>query len=354
MKLDAAPASDGHQAILSEAFARWPDVVKPLFKGGPDIVCLSLPEQEGYTVMGRNWLPVVRQKVKDDGGTVKVVAYFCRPDRALPEDIVARTPRLSPLADKTALVVGLGALGSTIAWQLARAGIGNLRFVDQDTLEIGNTSRWLLGKNYVGLSKVGAMYQHLSAAFPYLTMEPEHCLHLRIGSPHMDPAGNEALQRTLEGVDLIIDATAAWSVNHYLSTQAQTLRTAFVWATATHGSWGGAIGRVLPSETEGCWRCYQRHLYDGTIPIPQQEPGGEVQPYGCYSPTFTGAGFDLDHVSLGAVRLAVASLCNQPDSYPNFPWDVGILSLWDVATGLPLAANWNTFQLTHHRECDCV
>src|ERR1041384_6932959 len=43
-----------------------------------------------------------------------------------------------------ALVVGCGALGSVIANTLARAGVGKLRIVDRDFLELNNLQRQVL------------------------------------------------------------------------------------------------------------------------------------------------------------------------------------------------------------------
>src|SRR5207248_6930108 len=64
----------------------------------------------------------------------------------------ARQMRFAPLGvegqrkllDSQALVVGCGALGSVIANTLARAGVGKLRIVDRDFLELNNLQRQVL------------------------------------------------------------------------------------------------------------------------------------------------------------------------------------------------------------------
>ena len=48
------------------------------------------------------------------------------------------------LADSRALICGCGALGSVIANTLARAGVGHLRIVDRDFLELSNLQRQVL------------------------------------------------------------------------------------------------------------------------------------------------------------------------------------------------------------------
>lgn len=48
------------------------------------------------------------------------------------------------LSKKRALIIGCGALGGSIAEILARAGIGSLRIVDPDVIELGNLHRQFL------------------------------------------------------------------------------------------------------------------------------------------------------------------------------------------------------------------
>ena len=48
------------------------------------------------------------------------------------------------LQKSSALVVGCGALGSVICNTLARSGVGRLRIVDRDFLEISNLQRQVL------------------------------------------------------------------------------------------------------------------------------------------------------------------------------------------------------------------
>ncbi|HEY2759956.1 MAG TPA: ThiF family adenylyltransferase, partial [Pirellulales bacterium] len=64
----------------------------------------------------------------------------------------ARQMRYAPLGEEgqrkllasRALICGCGALGSVIANTLARAGVGKLRIVDRDFLELSNLQRQVL------------------------------------------------------------------------------------------------------------------------------------------------------------------------------------------------------------------
>ena len=58
---------------------------------------------------------------------------------------------------KAALIIGCGSVGSFIALELARAGVGNFILVDSDTLEIHNICRHQLGFRDLGRYKVDAV-----------------------------------------------------------------------------------------------------------------------------------------------------------------------------------------------------
>src|SRR5256885_6009641 len=67
-------------------------------------------------------------------------------------DRYARQVRYPPLGEEgqrrllaaRTLIVGCGALGSVLANTLARAGVGHLRIVDRDFLELNNLQRQVL------------------------------------------------------------------------------------------------------------------------------------------------------------------------------------------------------------------
>lgn len=69
---------------------------------------------------------------------------------------------LNLLAQKHVLVVGLGGVGAYAAEQLARAGIGELTIIDNDTIHPSNRNRQLLAlKSTEGKSKVELMKNRL-------------------------------------------------------------------------------------------------------------------------------------------------------------------------------------------------
>ena len=71
------------------------------------------------------------------------------------------------------LVVGLGAVGSYATEALARAGIGRLRLVDFDTIQLSNFNRQLYGlQDNLGRSKVVVASERIQQINPDCQVEP--------------------------------------------------------------------------------------------------------------------------------------------------------------------------------------
>ncbi|MDO8932346.1 MAG: ThiF family adenylyltransferase [Rhodocyclaceae bacterium] len=352
IRLQSAPPFDPALA-LADAANVWKDLGTPRFDRAPDVVGFLIPEEVQYGQFAESWVFAVREKVRQQKphGQAKLMAYFSRADQASESALLARMSNLGPMRTKKVLVVGLGSIGSVYAWQLARAGIGAINMIDFDHLEFGNSSRWLLGWQSSGHDKANLLAHHLGGHYPLSTFRA-WCW--RIGSPSPTPELSETkvLEEALNGVDLIFDATAEWCVSHFLSDLAQQRRIPYLWATGTPGARGGTIGRIVPGKTNGCWKCYQRHLTDGTILTPNHADLPDVQPVGCFHPTFTGTGFDMDHVTLAAVRLSASTLClGENGGYPNFTWDVGTVNSWSN-DGVPISPEWTTYTLDKHPACE--
>jgi molybdopterin/thiamine biosynthesis adenylyltransferase len=355
VRLSAAPKSNNPGAILAEAVAAWPALKDCLFDGAPDVVGIVFKDEARYRELHDVWIFLIRRKQRQDRpnrgkrqADYDIRITLARADRLNLDNLQARVPRLRPLTTKKGAVFGVGALGSMVCWQLARAGIGKLALVDSDIVSAGGIVRWLLGLFAAGRSKTAMLASYIQSGYPLVEVEP---ILLRLGSLPLDwDAARQQLEKSLSGADIIIDCTAEFAVHHYLSTLARERNIPYVWATATPGGWGGRVGRASPDKTEGCWACFSRHCTDGTFPPPQSEDRPDVQPVGCFSPTFTGTGFDMDLVSIMAARLAVATLCRGSEGYPDFNWDVGVVDLWK--DGMPIAPQWRTFSLHRHDQCD--
>lgn len=71
------------------------------------------------------------------------------------------------LQNKTAILAGLGSVGSFVAMQLVKAGVPKFILCDGDTLEIHNLSRHWLSLEHLGEYKVDAMAQEIKRVNPF-------------------------------------------------------------------------------------------------------------------------------------------------------------------------------------------
>jgi molybdopterin/thiamine biosynthesis adenylyltransferase len=167
-------------------------------------------------------------------------------------DRYARQIRYAPLGEQgqrrllasRALVCGCGALGSVLANTLARAGVGHLRIVDRDFLELNNLQRQVLYEE----SDVAAELPKAIAAAEHLRRINSQ---IEIDSivADVDAANIMAL---CDGVDCIVDGTDNFETRFLLNDA--SLSTKIPWV------YGGCIGAegqsmtILPGETP-CLRC---------------------------------------------------------------------------------------------------
>jgi molybdopterin/thiamine biosynthesis adenylyltransferase len=299
----------------------------------PDIIGVVFPEEVQQGVAADGWVFVGRAQ----NGIALV-----RAARAGPDDVQVRAPELSAMRHKRVAVAGLGSLGAPSAVELARCGVGKLVLADHDFVEAGTISRWPLGLTAVGKLKVDALRDFIRANYPYTAVATSaEAIGGALNPPNAD-------LRTLDDLlssDLILDATAEVGIQHLLSELARERGTPYVCVSATAGAWGGLITRIRPHATQGCWVCLQHAINKMVIPVPVEKPNGFVQPPGCASPTFTGAGFDTGLIAQLAVQMAAMTLCDD-----STDWDVAVINLRNAA-GDRIPLQMRTFPLDRQPEC---
>lgn len=105
------------------------------------------------------------------------------------------------LKQKRVLVLGLGGWGTWCCLNLARLGVGTLRIVDGDCVELSNLNRQVLyDADDVGASKAVAAAASLRRHNPHLHVE---------AVAEFASTGEEHLRALLEGVDLVVLAWAS-------------------------------------------------------------------------------------------------------------------------------------------------
>ncbi|MBD3620360.1 MAG: ThiF family adenylyltransferase [Chromatiales bacterium] len=353
VRLDTPPPNGDEKRVLTHVLTHYPDLLKPKYQGGPDIVGVLFPDEIEAGKTEEHWLFIVRQKDLRKGKKNRhreEIYYLARADRVDRKTWQARIPMLSPLANKKILLVGAGAIGSAIAYQLARAGIGRLHIVDGDHIQFANTVRWQYGFACTGHLKAFQLAQILKIEYPFLEVTGFAGF---IGEAKRADSRGEAavLDDALPEADLVIDATAEYCITHFLTEYARERNIPILGASSTYGARGGLIWRIVPGKTEGCWGCLERHT-GALIPHPVEDKNPpHIQPLGCFHPAFPGTGMDLDQVSLNASRLAVSTLCRQhPEAYPDTSYDWMVINLWDDS-GKITAPTISTGEIPRHPEC---
>ena len=106
------------------------------------------------------------------------------------------------LAEANVLLLGAGALGSTVAECLVRAGCTRFTIVDGDVFEIGNTARHTLSLPDVGENKANALANRLQSLSPHVEA---------VSVPEAFPP-DSAFSDQIEAADVVIDCTASNAV----------------------------------------------------------------------------------------------------------------------------------------------
>jgi molybdopterin/thiamine biosynthesis adenylyltransferase len=164
------------------------------------------------------------------------------------------------LVSKTAAVIGCGALGSHIAAQLARAGVGRLVLADRDYVEWHNLPRQALygeADAAEGVPKAVAAARRLRQLNSLVQIEE-----------HIVDVNADTVENLIAGADVVLDGADNFEVRYLLNE-----------ACVKHGIpwiYGGVLGTyglsaaILPGETP-CLRCLL-----GPMPPPGSVPTCET------------------------------------------------------------------------------
>lgn len=261
-------------------------------------------------------------------------------------DLSARAPELATLADGRVIVIGAGAIGSSVILHLARAGVGAITIVDPDVLEPGNIVRHATTFRSIGMNKAEAIAQLAASVSPHTDVRS---ISGSVGAVRLNGTP-ESLAQLFAGYSLVIDATAELAIHRLVSASARDANISYLFLDATNGAWGGMVG-IVEADSPPCYVCFEHYLDDGTIVLPPASPAAPTQPIGCAQPTFTGAAFDLDEVSLHAARTAVASLSRGSEQgYPRDAYNFAVLEL-RTSAGERIVPKWTGFTLERHPHC---
>ena len=140
------------------------------------------------------------------------------------------------------VIAGAGGLGSAIALYCAAAGVGHIRLIDCDTVEVSNLNRQILYRTGdIGKEKVTAAAADLRSLNPCVEVEPVRA-----------KITEQNVESLLDGADLVLDGLDNFPARYCLAHAAWNHKIPFI-----HGAVSGMYGQVttiIPGVTP-CLRC---------------------------------------------------------------------------------------------------
>lgn len=284
-----------------------------------ETVVVALPRPSGgHALFGLRFSGV------RDGHPLSVTgaASAARPfqiDRWDPDYLASRGGGYAGLMDRHVVVVGCGAVGGHLAFELVRAGIGRLTLVDPDLLLPENTYRHALGREFWGAPKVEALKVALERHAPYLQVT--------VVEETIDDA-LDAGRVAFADADLVVVALGAPSVERELNDQ--------LWRTPDAPpalfSWleplglGGHALLTRPGSGPGCLECLFTPASERANPLhnraafaaPDQDFSRATA--GCGSLHTPYASADALQTATLAARLAAAALLGHETASPVLSW----------------------------------
>lgn len=156
------------------------------------------------------------------------------------------------LLESTVAIIGLGALGTVSANNLCRAGVGSLKLIDRDYVELSNLQRQILYDEedaYAEKPKAIAAYEHLHRINSSIFLKPI-----------ITDVNSSNVEQLIMGCDLVIDATDNMEVRLLLNEACDRYGIPWIYCGAV-----GSIGmtmNIIPGVTP-CFRCILGDELDG-------------------------------------------------------------------------------------------
>jgi len=203
------------------------------------------------------------------------------------------------LRTQTVLLYGAGSVGSYVAEQLVRSGVGGMTIIDPDTVEYSNLSRTAYTASDVGRLKVDALARRLLAISPSVKVNT-----LPMNLHDVNRVTFERLQQTSDIVICAVDdRRAQLLINHWAYSYGKPAVYIGIYA-------GARSGEVFYSETPlPCFKC--------ATPFRDIVPEGDQRQtdYG------TGAlvaevalGIDIQAITTAGIRLVLSRLVRGQES----------------------------------------
>ena len=170
--------------------------------------------------------------------------------RALADANVRIDPLVGSLRDKHVLVAGAGSVGSRLAEDLVRAGVGRLTLIDPDVVTAANLARTVYTAVDIDEAKCAALARRQRAINPAVRIHT-----------HEVPLGEVDLAGVLDGdadapaVDLVIGGTDDMAEQALLAHTAYHRGIPMVACALYRAAAAGEVVVVVPAARTACWLC---------------------------------------------------------------------------------------------------
>jgi len=157
------------------------------------------------------------------------------------------------LRNARACIIGLGGLGTLIAFKLVGMGIGYLRIVDRDIVSRSDLHRqYLYDVDSVGLPKVEVALRKLSRLNPDVNLDP---------LPESLTSINAST--VISGVDVVLDGLDRPEPRYLVNRTCHKLKIPYVFGAAIEAF--GNVSTIVPDRTV-CLECFMRGVKDEDLP----------------------------------------------------------------------------------------
>ena len=154
------------------------------------------------------------------------------------------------LLNSSVLVVGVGALGTSVVEQLARAGVGHITIVDRDYVELSNLQRQtLFTEEDVKLMKPKAVAAQEKIKQINSSIKVES---------YVEHVSKENIEKFIKEKDIIFDGTDNFSTRYLLNDIAYKYNIPFIYGGVISSRGMSAI--FIPNKTP-CFRCLMKDNY---------------------------------------------------------------------------------------------
>jgi len=171
-------------------------------------------------------------------------------------------PGQQRLKAATVAIVGIGGLGAPAALYLAAAGVGRLRLIDHDAVDLSNLQRQVLYRSDdVGEAKVERAREALMRLNPHVEIEP---CDLKLDADNA--------RELLHGADLVLDGVDDFVTRFAVNAACHELGATLI--SGAVGRWDGQVATFKSGATRGA--PLERRLPCYNCLVPELPPNAET------------------------------------------------------------------------------